>query len=158
MLAILLTVLLAAPFGSASATAVDDSNGLTVEVTVEYSSAAEAVIARPYSQWEELPPTAMTDLGDGTYRALVVLPTFEDWTIGFEAFRADGETDLSDGATIVEMGVDPVVVGATPPAAPVEAPIVPAGGWWLIGGITFGVLALALLAWWAFGTAPAAEE
>ncbi|MCB1245689.1 MAG: hypothetical protein KDB69_00310 [Acidimicrobiia bacterium] len=149
LLALLLALVLVPPFGEATATAVDDTGGLTVEVTVAYGQPVEALLARPYSLFEELPPTAMSDLGDGTFGATIVLPTRENWSIGFEAFRSDGETDLTDGGTLVEMGVDPVVVGARP-QPPASDPLIPDGGWWLIVGIVLAVAALGLIGWWAF--------
>ncbi len=154
ILGLLASVVLAAPFGSASAAAVGDTNGLEVLVTVEYESGAEAVIARPFSQFEELPPTAMVDNGDGTWTTVVRLPTFENWTVAFEAFPAGGGSDVSDGATLIDMGVDPVVV--TPDVeAPLPAdPLIPDGSWWLIIGIGLAIAALIALSVWTFGGDP----
>ena len=150
LIAILASVVLAAPFSTASAAAVDDTDGLTVEITVGYPSGGEAVIARPYSSFEELPPTAMADLGNDVWGALVRFPTAENWSVAFEAFPAGGSSTVSEGATLLELGVDPVVI-AIDVGAPVPAnPLIPDGSWWLIVGIGLAFAALVALAFWTF--------
>ena len=102
----------------------------------------------PFSTFEELPPTALRNLGDGRWGGVVVLPTAEDWFVVFEAIAPDGETTRSDTTTLVELGVDPVVVSGEP-----EAPVgssIPTSTWWLIIGAVVGIAALAALAWWTF--------
>lgn len=153
VIAILASVVLAAPFSTASAAAVDDTDGITVEITVEYPSGAEAVIARPYSSFEELPPTAMADLGDDVWGALVRFPTAENWSVAFEAFAAGGSSTVSDSATLLELGVDPVVI-ATGVTAPLPSdPLIPDGSWWLIVGIGLAFAALVALSFWTFAGA-----
>jgi hypothetical protein len=150
---VLAAVTLVPPFGEATATAISDADGLAVEIIVSYRSSAEAVIARPYSAYEELPPTVLSDRGDGTFGGIVVFPTSENWSVGFEAFRTDGESDLSDGATLTEMGVDPIVVSLAPDAPLPSDGLIPEGGWWLIAGIGLALAALGLVGWWAFSEA-----
>lgn len=150
LIAILASVVLAAPFSSAEAAAVDDTDGLTVEITVEYASSAEAVIIRPFSDFEELPPTAMSDLGDGVWGALVRFPTAENWRVAFEAFPSDGGSDVSDSTTLLAMGVDPVVVRSDVQAPIPSNPLIPEGSWWLVIGIGLAFAALIILAFWTF--------
>ncbi len=150
LIAILATVVLGAPFGTANAAAVDDTNGLTVEITVEYPSGAEAVIVRPYSDFEELPPTAMSDLGDGLWGALVVFPNAQNWSVAFEAFPTSGGSVVSDGTTLLTMGVDPVVIESEVTSPTPSDPLIPEGSWWLIAGIALALAALIALAVWTF--------
>lgn len=153
---LLAAVTLVSPFGEATAAAISDTDGLAVEIVVGYASGAEAVIARPYSAFEELPPTVLSDQGDNTYSGIVVFPTSENWSVGFEAFRSDGATDLSDGATLLELGVDPIVV-SVPPIAPLPNDgLVPGGGWWLVVAIGLALAALVVLGIWTF--VPGAED
>jgi hypothetical protein len=158
ILGLLASVVLAAPFGSASAAAVGDTDGLEVLVTVEYESGAEAVIARPFSRFEELPPTAMVNNGDGTWTAVVRLPTFENWSVAFEAFPAGGGSDVSDGATLLDMGVDPVVISPEVETPLPSNPLIPDGSWWLIAGVGLAVAALIALSIWTFGGDPEDQE
>ena len=111
---ILAAVSLGAPFGSAEASAVSDEGGLTIEVVVEVDNGFTAVLVRPFSSFDELPPTAMNNRDDGTWGALVTLPTAEDWLISFEGIRETGETVRSDSAFLSELGVDPIVIGDPP--------------------------------------------
>jgi hypothetical protein len=152
LLAILAVVLLASPFGTATATAIDDSKGLTVEVSVEYSGAASAIIARPFSDFEELPPTALVEESAGTWIGWVELPTAQNWQIAFEAFELDGVSNLSDGSTLIELGVDAIVIKSDVDGPLPSKPLLPAGSIWLIAGVVAMVAALVLLAFWTFGS------
>lgn len=151
LIAILASVVLAAPFSAAEAAAVDDTDGLAVEITVEYPSGAEAVIVRPFSDFEELPPTAMTDLGDGVWGALVLFPSAQNWSVAFEAFPNDGGSVVSESTTLLAMGVDPVVIDSEVTAPTPSDPLIPEGSWWLIAGIVLAFAALIVLAFWTFG-------
>lgn len=156
LVAALLAVTLASPFGSAQATAIDDSDGLTIEVDVAVVGTWVTVLARPFSSFEELPPTALFDRGDGTWGGEVRLPSAEDWSIAFDAIDPDGETERSDSATLTALGVDPVVVDA-PPHAPVPSRPIPVSTWWLVAGIVLALAALGALAWWTFSGPGGAE-
>ncbi|MEZ5176294.1 MAG: hypothetical protein R2823_08835 [Acidimicrobiia bacterium] len=151
VLAVVAAVVLAPPFGAASATAVDDTDGLVVEVVVQFDAAAEAVIVRPHSDFEELPPTAMAVQDDGTWMAWVQLPTAQNWQITFEGFHPDGEVDLSESTDLLSLGVDPVVITSEVTAPLPSQPLIPAGSWWLIIGVVLAVAALGVLAAWTFG-------
>ena len=152
LLAILAAVLLTPPFGTATATAIDDSDGLTVEVTVEYTGEAVAVIARPFSDYEELPPTALVQSPDGVWIGWVELPTAQNWQIAFEAFEQDGVAALSEGSTLVELGVDAIVIASEVEGPLPSKPLLPAGSIWLIVGVVSMVAALVLLSFWTFGS------
>lgn len=151
LVAVLTAVLLTSPFGVATASAIDDSKGLTVEVTVEYSKTAEAVIARPFSDFEELPPTALVEGSDGTWIGWVELPTAQNWRIAFEAFEPDGVSTLSEGSTLIELGVDAIVIKSDIEGPLPGRPLLPPGSIWLIVGVVSMVAALVLLAFWTFG-------
>lgn len=146
---VLLAVVLAVPFGRAEAAAVDDTDGLVVDVSVEVDGEWSVVLVRPFSSFEELPPTALVDRGDGVWGGRVRLPTAEDWSIVFDAIDADGDAVRSETTTLTAMGVDPVVVEA-PPSTPVPSEPIPATTWWLIAGIVLALAALGVLAWWTF--------
>jgi hypothetical protein len=147
-------VTLASPFGSAEASAIfDEPGGLTVEISVEVSGTFSAVLVRPFSSYEELPPTALVSREDGRWSGYVVVPTAEDWSIVFDAIAPDGGEVRSDTSTLTELGVDPVVISA-PPVAPVGRDGIGAGRFWLFGGIVLALGALGALAWWTFGGAP----
>lgn len=151
LIAVFTSVVLAAPFSTASAAAVDDSAGLAVEITVAYSGGAEAVIVRPHSPFEELPPTALSDLGEGEWGGIVVFPTAENWSVAFEAFPSDGASVISDTTDLLAMGVDPVVIQSEVDTPLPSDPLVPEGSWWLVIGIVLALAALVVLAVWTFG-------
>lgn len=147
---VLLAVALTSPFGSAEAAAVSDVGGLTVEVSVELTRSTDVVLVRPFSSFEELPPTALRDRGDGTWGGFVVLPTADNWSIVFEVIDPDGSTVRSDTTNLIGLGVDPVVV-AGEPTTPVPRKSINATTWWLIGGVVLALAAIGALAWWTFG-------
>ncbi|MGI9585619.1 MAG: hypothetical protein ACR2N7_08525 [Acidimicrobiia bacterium] len=147
----LLAVTLAPPFGVAEAAAVSDADGLTVEVSVELTRSTDVVLVRPFSSFEELPPTALRDRGDGTWGGLVVLPTADNWSIVFELIDPDGSTVRSDTTDLIEMGVDPVVV-AGEPTTPIPRETINATTWWLVGAVLLALAAIGALVWWAFSS------
>ena len=155
IVSLLVAVVLGAPFGAATAAAIDDTDGLAVSMSVATTATFEAVIVRPFSTFEELPPTALRGSEDGTWSGIVVLPTAEDWFIVFEGIEPDGTATRSDTTTLTEFGVDPVVVAGEP-----EGPVsrsVDATTVWLGVGILFALGALGFLAWWTFAGGDGSE-
>ncbi len=150
LLAVIATVILVPPFGVADGRAVDDSEGLVVEMSVTVDRTFEAVLVRPFSSFEELPPTALNPVDPETWAGFVEFPTAEDWLLVFEGFEAGGETSRSNVVTLTEIGVDPVVV-AGDPTPPVQREI-ESSTWWLIGAMGFAVAAIGVLAWWTFAS------
>ena len=155
LIALIAAVTLASPFGEATGSAIGDTDGLLVEITVDYDSAAEAVIVRPYSDFQELAPTAMTPTPEGVWIAWVDLPTAQNWQIAFEAFDADGTTNLSEGTNLLSLGVDPIAIDTGPVEPLPSQPLIPDGSLWLIVAVVFAVVALAVLAFWVFSPDPA---
>ena len=121
-------------------------------MTVEYSGSASAMIARPFSDFEELPPTALVEESGGTWIGWVELPTAQNWQIAFEAFELDGVSNLSDGSTLIELGVDEIIIKSDVEGPLPSKPLIPAGSIWLIAGVLAMVAALVLLAFWTFGS------
>lgn len=146
------SVVLSSPFGTAEAAAIDDDDGLTVEMSVAVSGAVAVVIVRPFSSFEQLPPTALVDRGDGIWGGLVVLPSAENWSIVFDAIDPEGEAFRSETTTLIALGVDPVVV-AGPPDAPVSSRGIDASTLWLIAAVVLATAALGVLSWWTFAGA-----
>ncbi|KAA3635135.1 MAG: hypothetical protein DWP92_11475 [Armatimonadetes bacterium] len=152
LIGFLAAVTLASPFGAAEGSAIDDTDELTVEITVAYDTSAEAVIVRPFSDYEELPPTAMTPEGDGTWIAWVVFPTAQNWKVAFEGFPAGGGSEISETTDLLALGIDPVVIESDVTAPLPPKPLVPRGAWWLIVAVLLALSALGLLAYWAFAS------
>lgn len=150
LLAVIALVVLTSPFGVAEGKAVSDVGGLTVEITVEVDQTFEAVLVRPYSSFEELPPTALVAIDADTWGGPVTFPTAEDWSIVFDGLESGGEATRSGGVTLTEIGVDPLVVAGEPAELPGRS--ISTSTWWLIGAMVFAVAALAALAWWTFAT------
>ena len=125
-------------------------------MVVEVDNGFTAVLVRPFSSFDELPPTAMNNRDDGTWGALVTLPTAEDWLISFEGIRETGETVRSDSAFLSELGVDPIVIG-DPPSTPVPGRAWSHATWWLVIAVVGTLAALAALAWWTFAPEPDAD-
>jgi hypothetical protein len=151
VLAILAAVTLAAPFGGAEAAAVAEADGaVTVEISVAVSESYSVVLVRPFSSFEELAPTALTDRGDGTWGGFLVVPTAEDWSIVFDGIAPDGSASRSETTSLTALGVDPVVVEA-PPVAPLPSRSIDATTIWLLVGVVLALAALGALAWWTFG-------
>jgi len=148
VLAVIAIVVLASPFGAVEGKAVDDENGLTVEITIEVDETFEAVLIRPFSSFEEIPPTALAPLDDDTWGGLVTFPTAENWFIVFDAHDSQGTATRSESMSLTDIGVDPLVVAGEP--VPLPGRGLDSATWWLIGAVTAAAAALATLAWWTF--------
>jgi len=150
ILTILFMATLAAPFGDVEGSAVGLDSGVTVEMTVKVTQTFEAVLVRPFSSFEELPPTALVFRDDGTWEGLVRFPTATDWSFVFDGIAAGGVVTRSDAITLTEIGVDPVVVGGVPerPAARTLSTTT----LWLIAAFVFAVSALGALGYWTFAS------
>jgi hypothetical protein len=153
LLAIVAVLVLTSPFGVAEGRAVGDEAGLTVEITVEVDKTFEAVLVRPFSSFEELPPTSLVAIDGNLWGGLVTFPTAEDWSLVFDGLESDGKATRSDSMTLLAIGVDPLVVAGEP--APLPSRRLDASTLWLIAGMLAALAALAALAWWTF--APEAE-
>ncbi len=163
--ALLLSVTLAAPFGGAEARATDVGDaGLTLEVRVEVDAPATAVLVRGINATGdyELPPVALSDLGDGTWGGIVLLPVVENIKLGFELIPASGVATVSELHTLVELGVDAPIFRLDEP----EATFDPESGdepgrsprWaWLALAAGTGALALAGV-WFWWGRRPRSEK
>jgi hypothetical protein len=148
LLALMLSVVLGAPFGEAEARALEVDAGMTIEVTVTIDGGRSAVLARTVAFAGELPPVALVDQGNGRWIGVLRFTGREDVQVAFEAIEPDGSSDISRLLTLSELGVDPAVFSPTRPTVP-PAPE-PGPNWWLIGGLAAGIAALALLISWAF--------
>lgn len=157
---LMMSVTLAPPFGGAQATAVEVGSGLRLEVVVEVSAPAIAVLVRGIGDGgSALPPVALSDRGDGTWSGIVDLPVAENIRIGFELIPESGPATVSGLHTLVELGVDVAVFRLGVPAPEVgaepEEPRVrrPGSSWgWL--ALAAGAGALTLLVVWVAGRSP----
>jgi hypothetical protein len=150
VLAILVAaVTLSSPFGAAEAAALSAGEELVVDVSVVMTGTFETVLVRPFSSFDELPPTALVGSDDGTWSGVVTFPTAEDWSLVFDAIERDGTSYRSDTTSLSALGVDPAVIEG-PPSTPVPRRPIDPSTWWLIGGMVLAVAALAALAWWTF--------
>jgi len=149
VVAVVALILLPPPFGEAQAEAVSLGDGLTIEVVVEVNGPFTVVLARPFSAFEQLPPTALSDLGDGTWGGFIELPTAENWGLVFDAFESDGTTVRSQATNLGELGVDRVIVAGEP-----EQPVITIGFStavaWLVVALVLLLSSLGALAWWTF--------
>jgi hypothetical protein len=156
LLAIIAVLVLTSPFGVVEGRAVSDEAGLTVEITVEVDQTFEAVLVRPFSSFEELPPTSLVAIDGNLWGGLVTFPTAEDWSLVFDGLEADGKATRSDTVTLTEIGVDPLVVAGEPSPLPKRG--IDTSTWWLIAGMITALAALAALAWWTFAPEAEVEE
>ena len=148
LLALVALVVLAPPFGAAEGRAVSDEGGLVVEITVKVDRTFEAVLVRPFSSFEELPPTALVAMDPDTWGGLVTFPSATDWSLVFDGLEATGEAFRSDSVTLTEIGVDPIVMTGEPARLPSRS--IDGATWWLIAAMVFALAAMAALAWWTF--------
>jgi hypothetical protein len=153
---IIAVLVLTPPFGVVEGRAVSDEAGLTVEITVEVDKTFEAVLVRPFSSFEELPPTSLVAIDANRWGGLVTFPTAEDWSLVFDGLESDGEATRTDAMTLTEIGVDPLVVAGEP--APLPNRGIATSTWWLIAGMVAALGALAVLAWWTFAPDSDVEE
>ncbi len=157
IVAVIATITLSAPFGDASAGAVSLEGGMTIEVTVQVDRSFDVVLARPFSSFEELPPTVLSDLGNGAWGGFVELPTAENWSLVFEGFESDGTVSRSDTADLLALGVDRVLISAVP-VAPTRGGGLSRSSLWLAAAVVLILGSLAALAWWTFAGGEGADE
>ena len=148
LLALMLSVVLGAPFGEAEARALEVDAGMTIEVAVAVEGGRSAVLARTVAFAGELQPVALVDQGGGRWIGVLRFTGREDVQVAFEAIKPDGSSDISELSTLSDLGVDPAVLSPTRPTVPPAPEPVP--NWWLIGGLAAGIAALGLLIWWVF--------
>jgi hypothetical protein len=150
LLTLFLSVTLAAPFGTAEATAIDAGPPLEVVITVEVVDPREAVLVRMVSLAGELDPVAMASRGDGTWGVTVRLTEREDVLVAFEAVPAQGDAVISTAFRLTDLGVDPAVftIGDTTTTTAGDRRA-PGETVWLVAAVAAAVVALALLAVWA---------
>ncbi len=151
LLALLLTIQLGAPFGDADAKAVSMDGDFVVEVSVEAPPGPDAVLARIIDAGRELPPVALSPLGDGRYGGLLTFAEVRDVRVAFEA-RLGVDVVTSDLVTLTDLGVDPVVFDGLVPAQTVTGSDDGDAGpssLPLVLGVLLAVASLAALAVWA---------
>lgn len=150
LVALLLTVALAAPFGDAEARAVDAGPPFVVEVRVEVDGAFEAVLVRGISVTGELEPIAMTPQEDGSYATIVRLTQREDIEVAFEAIRENGEVVISETSSLSDLGVDPALFDLeTTTTVEADATGPEPGTMWLVIAVVAVLGALLLVTMWA---------
>lgn len=156
LLALVLSVVLGAPFGEAEARALAVDSGMTVEVSVDVEDGRSAVLARVVAFAGELPPVALVDQGGGRWVGVLRLSGRENVQVAFEAIDAGGSSSISDLSTLTELGVDPAAVASSRPTSPPTAE--PGPNWWLIGGVAAGVAALTLIVFWVLAGTDAKRD
>ncbi len=147
---LLAIVQLTGPFGAAEARAVG-LDPLTIEISVELSRSANAVVVRGVGLGGELDPVALSEIEPGRWAGIVELSEPEDITVAFEALLPEGGSIVSDGARLTDLGVDPVVFDlARSPAPPASTPTDDVAALrWLALAVVFGVAALLALGVWS---------
>ena len=122
LVTVLMSVVLAAPFGRAEVAAVGSTDTeLTLDVRVQVLAAADVVVARPYDQ-DGAPLGAavpLSNLESDRWGALLVLPRRSGVKIGFEILSGAIE-ERSEVRSLIELGVDPAVF--RDPVAPSAGP------------------------------------
>lgn len=151
LIAILVSVTLSAPFGDASARVLGTPNARTIDVSVEVEGEPAAVIARLTGLAGELDPVALVPRGGGAYGQTIQLTAWENLQVVFEYIDDEGETELSEATSLIELGIDPQLFGISE-EAPAEEP---ADGTaidpWLLAGVAAALAALVLMVFWASG-------
>jgi hypothetical protein len=158
LVALLLMLPLASPFGEATATATSVDGGLRLDVSVEVEGQPVAVLVRGVGEGAaELPPVALASRGDGRWEGIVDLPVVANILLGFESIPSRGAATVSELHTLAELGVDLAVfdLGRDPTGYGGDAddPLVSTESkrWgWL--GLAAGAAALTLLAVWTIGS------
>jgi len=151
-LALLLSVTLSAPFGTASAELVGFTpEVVTIEVSVEVLEPAALVLLRGQDvSGQELDPVALLTREDGTWGAVVELPARRDLRLAFDLIPPQGASILSEAASLADLGIDPdVLTLGEPPATPEDDSGLPVGITWIIVAVVAALLALVLLAVWS---------
>ena len=151
-IALLLTVTLSSPFGEASGRLIGFTpEQVTIEVSVEVTESAALVLLRGEDvAGTEVEPVALLQREDGTWGAVVELPARLDIRLAFELIPQVGGSTLSEGASLVDLGIPAdVLTFVEPPTQPAAEPDDPAPGVpWAILAVLAGLPAIGLLVVW----------
>lgn len=154
---------LGGPFGSASATAESlDSDSVLVDLEVEVTASAQAVVAHLGLPGEPELVLPLLDRGNGVFGLRTELER-KDYSVVFELIGAAGASSLSETVSLSRLGAD--LGESEVPGGPIEnadddlSDETQRVGWL---ALALGAASLSALAFWVLGdrekAAPAEEE
>jgi hypothetical protein len=150
---VLAAIVLGGPFGEATAEGVESGDGIRVDFEVTLGGSPTAVVVHVVNPGEDQETVSLTDRGGGRWGSVADLEQI-NYVAVFEVLYADGDGQVSDPVTLLELGLDPAVLGMGEVPAPDEetdTPLSPVTRRWGWAALALGAVALALLAVWAMG-------
>ena len=153
---VLAVIVLGGPFGEATVGGIERGDGMRVEFAVEVGGSPAAVVVHVVNPGEDQQTVSLNDRGGGTWGSVADLDLI-NYVAVFEVLYPDGDGEVSDPVTLLELGLDPAVLGmgeVTEPDEPTDEPLSPSTLRWGWGAVALTAVALALLAVWAMGDRP----
>jgi hypothetical protein len=152
--ALLMFIVLGAPFGEANVEGAPSADGLQVEFEVFVEGAPVAVVAHLADPGQTQQTVSLANRSGGVWGGVAGLDVM-NYVVVFEAVDTGGEGTLSNPTTLLELGMDSGLLGmdgVVPGAeADKDSPLSPVTRRWGWGAAALTAIALALLALWAMG-------
>jgi hypothetical protein len=151
--AVLAAIVLGGPFGEATVDGTERGDGMRIEFEVVVGGSPTAVVVHVVNLGEDQETVSLTDRGGGKWGSVADLDLI-NYVAVFEVLYADGDGDVSDPVTLLELGLDPAVLGmgeVTEPDEQTDEPLSASTLRWGWAAVALAAVALALLAVWAMG-------
>ena len=150
---VLASIVLGGPFGEATVDGTKSGDGIRVDFEVAVGGSPTAVVVHVMNPGESQETVSLTDRGGGRWGSIADVDRI-NYVAVFEVLFADGDGEVSDPVTLLELGLDPAVLGMGEVPAPDEdtdEPLSAATRRWGWAALALVAISLALLAVWAMG-------
>jgi hypothetical protein len=147
-------IVLGGPFGEATASGSADGDRLQVEFEVAVAGAPAAVVVHAVDPGQTQETLSLVDRGGGVWGGIANFEAMNLVAV-FEVVYPDGEGDVSQPTTLLELGLDPALIGmgdvvdVQPDDG--DRPLSATTRRWGWGAAALTAIALALVAVWAMG-------
>jgi hypothetical protein len=151
---VLAAIVLSGPFEEAAVEGTQQGAGMRIDFEVAVGGEPTAVVVHVVNPGETQETVSLTDRGGGIWGSVADLDLV-NYVAVFEVLYADGEGEVSDPATLLELGLDPAILGmgevTVEGGDSGDRPLSPTTLRWGWGAVALVAVALALLAVWAMG-------
>ena len=147
-------IVLGGPFGEATVAGSPAGDRLQVEFEVVVAGAPAAVVVHAVDPGQSQETLSLGDRGGGVWGGIADVEVM-NWVIVFEVVYPDGEGDVSEPTTLLELGLDPALIGMggvidlEPDDGDQPLSAMTRRWGWAAAALT--AIALALVAVWAMG-------
>ncbi len=154
LVAVMAVIVLGGPFGEATVEGTLRGDRLEVEFTVVVGGSPAAVLVHVVDPGQDQETFSLGNRGGGVWGGIADLDVMNPVVV-FDVVYPDGEGEVSEPTTLLELGLDPALIGMGPvpdvDSEDGDRPLSPTTRRWGWGAAALTAIALALLAVWAMG-------